>query len=191
MRRSISGVTHKPRPYMAWTSTLRIYRQRLRESPLATRLAKGAFWSLIGSIASRGLNLMSGVAVARILGKHDYGEFGMIQSTVGMLGVFAGFGMGLTATKHVAELRAVDPSRAGRVLALSTLVAWVTGCLMCLLMVIIAPWLASNTFATPSMSPLLRMAAPLLLFGGVNGAQTGALSGFEAFKRIAHVNIWA
>ena len=54
----------------------------------------------------------------------------MIQSTVGMFGVFAGFGLGLTATKHVAEFRQSDPDRAGRIIGLSGLFAIGPGGLM-------------------------------------------------------------
>lgn len=45
------------------------------------------------------------VTVARLLGNAVCGELGIIQSTVGMFGVFAGFGLRVTATKHVAEFR--------------------------------------------------------------------------------------
>ena len=69
----------------------------------------GAFWSLLGTVVSRGLSLASSVFVARWLGKESFGEFGVLQTTVGMFAVFAGFGMGLTATKHVAELRQATP----------------------------------------------------------------------------------
>ena len=69
------------------------------------RLARGVFWSMAGAVISRGLMLAAWVLVARMLGKTGYGELGMIQSTVGMFGVFAGFGLGLSATKHVAEFR--------------------------------------------------------------------------------------
>src|SRR5215475_10536595 len=79
------------------------WKERVVSSQLAYRLARGAFWSLVGSLISRGLGVVAGIGVARILGKNDYGELGMVQSTVGMFGVFAGFGMGLTANKHVAE----------------------------------------------------------------------------------------
>ena len=37
-------------------------------------------------------------------GQEDYGELGMIQSTVGMFGVFAGFGLGLTRQSIMATL---------------------------------------------------------------------------------------
>lgn len=164
---------------------------RIKASPLGYRLARGAFWSLAGSMISRGLGLVSGILVARMLGKHDFGRFGMIQSTVGMFSTFAGFGMGLTANKHVAEFRKTDPIRAGRIIALSSLVAWVTGSVMTVTLLVFAPWMAVHTLASPDMTGLLRAGALVLLLGGVNGAQTGALSGFEAFRAIARVNFVA
>jgi O-antigen/teichoic acid export membrane protein len=48
-----------------------------------------------------------------------------------------------------------------------------------------APWLAANTLAAPHLSGALRVGAALLLLGSVNGAQTGALVGFEAFGSVA------
>ena len=162
---------------------------RIEASPLAYRLARGAFWSLAGSLISRGLGLLAGVLVARLLGKHDYGQLGMVQSTTGMFGIFAGFGMGLTANKHVAEFKNKDRARAGRIICLSSLVSWTTGGLLTLVLLAFAPWLARNTLAAPEMTGLLRIGSLLLLLGGVNGAQTGALAGFEAFKTIARVNL--
>jgi len=123
------------------------------------------------------------------LGKTGFGELGMIQSTVGMFGAFAGFGLGLTATKHVAEFRQKDPAKAGRILALSNIVALVSGVTMSAVLFILAPWLAEKTLAAPQLAPLLRIGAGLLLFGALNGAQTGALAGFEAFRAIAKINL--
>lgn len=164
--------------------------QRIEESPMGYRLAKGVFWSITGSVISRGLMFVASIVVARILGKSGYGELGMIQSTVGMLGVFAGFGLGLTATKHVAELRKSDPERAGRILGLSGLLAIVTGGLMTLGLIIFAPWIAEHTINAPHLVDALRISALMLFFSALNGAQTGALSGFEAFKTITLVNLF-
>lgn len=169
---------------------LRPHLGRIRASPLGYRLAKGTFWSIAGAVISRGLMLVATVSVARILGKTGYGELGMIQSTVGMFGVFAGFGLGLTATKYVAEFRRSDPERAGRIIALSELVAIATGGLMALGLVIFAPWLAQHTINAPHLAGVLRIGAIILLISALNGAQTGALSGFEAFKTIAQVNLY-
>jgi len=164
---------------------------RIEASPLGYRLARGAFWSVVGSLISRGMGLLAGIVVARLLGNYDYGQLGMVQSTAGMFGIFAGFGMGMTANKHIAELKINAPERAGRIIGLSSLVSWATGGLMTAVLLIFAPWLAKHTLAAPEMTPLLRAGALLLLLGGVNGAQTGALAGFEAFKTIARVNLTA
>jgi O-antigen/teichoic acid export membrane protein len=106
-----------------------------------------------------------------------------------MFGTFAGFGMGLTATKYVAEFRTHAPAKAGRIIALSSLVAWCSGTTLALLLYGLAPWLAEHTLAAPHLARSLRISAPLLLLGAVNGAQVGALAGFEAFRRLARVNL--
>jgi O-antigen/teichoic acid export membrane protein len=170
---------------------LQVQWDRVDASPLGSRLARGAFWSLVGAVISRGLGLVASILVARMLGKEGFGELGMIQSTVGMFGTFAGFGLGLTATKHVAEFREKDPAKAGRILALSGVVAWVTGGVASLALALAAPWLAEHTIAAPQLADELRIGSLLVLLGAVNGAQTGALAGFEAFKRIAVVSLWA
>ena len=53
---------------------------KVQASPLAYRLARGAFWSVVGSLISRGLGLLAGILVARLLGKHDYGQLGMVHA---------------------------------------------------------------------------------------------------------------
>jgi len=137
---------------------------------------------------TRGLALIAAMAAARILGKVSYGELGIIQSTVGMFGTLAGFGMGTTATKYVAEFRCTDPDRAGRLIGLSSLVSWVTGLGLAFLLLLLSPWLCRQTLAAPGLTPYMQIASLLLLLNAVNGAQNGVLSGFEAFKTIARVN---
>jgi O-antigen/teichoic acid export membrane protein len=145
---------------------------------------------MAGAAISRSLMLAATVLVARMLGKTGYGELGMIQSTVGMFGVFAGFGLGLTATKHVAEFCRSDPDRAGRIIGLSELTAIVTGGVMALGLFIFAPWLAEHTINAPQLAGVLRISSLILFVNALIGAQTGALSGFEAFKTIAYVNLF-
>src|ERR1035437_408753 len=163
--------------------------KRIERSPIGNRLAKGVFWSMAGVAISRGLMVAAAVLAARILGKTDYGKLGMIQSTFGMFGVFAGFGLGMTGTKYVAEFHRSDPGRAGRIIALSVLVAIVSGGVMALGLFIFAPWLAAHTMDAPQMAGALRIGSLTLFVSALTGAQTGALSGFEAFKTIAYVNL--
>jgi O-antigen/teichoic acid export membrane protein len=113
----------------------------------------------------------------------------MIQSTVGMLGIFAGLGLGLTATKYVAQFRTLDPERTGRIIALGCAVAIVSGGVLAFGLVAFAPLLATKTLNAPALADELRIASILLFLNSFNGAQTGALAGFEAFRSIARINL--
>ena len=143
------------------------------------------FWSLAGAAIARGSALLASIMVARVLGKTGFGELGIIQSTIGMFGTFAGFGLGMTAAKFIAEFRTTDPLKAGRIRGLSSGFAWITSCSTAVVLFFMAPWLAAHTLAKPSLTGLLQIGSLFLLLTEVNGAQTGALSGFEAFKRVA------
>ena len=164
--------------------------QHFPHDSLRARFARGTFWSVAGAATSRACLLCASVVCGRLLGKAGFGELGMIQSTAGMFGIFAGLGLGLTTTKYVAQLRQSDPARAGRILALSSLVALVSGGLMAVLLVLSASALATSTLRAPELGVPLALGSGLVLFGALNGAQSGALAGFEAFKSIARVNFW-
>lgn len=158
---------------------------RVMASSIARRLLTGAFWSTVSMMVARGLTLAAAYVSSHLLGKVGFGELGIIQNTVGTFGAIAGFGLGLTATKYVAELRQTDPARAGRVIGLSDLVAFSTGLGMALLLVIFAPWLAAVSLKAPHLAFPLRLGALMIFFGAMNGALSGALAGFEAFRETA------
>ena len=143
----------------------------------------------MGSVIAQGLGLIASVVTARLLGNQGFGELAMIQSTTGMFGVVAGLGLGMTATKYVAEFRRSDPDRAGRIIGLSSLVALISGGVLSLCIVLCAPFLAKYTMAAPQLANPLRVASGLLFFNCINGAQTGTLLGLESFKGIAKANI--
>lgn len=166
-------------------------RELVPAGSLRARFTLGVFWSLAGAVVSRGFLLAASVVCARFLGKEGFGALGMVQSTAGMFGVFAGLGLGLTATKYVAEFRRQDPAKAGRILALSASVALIFGSMITVLLILLAPYIAKNVLATPQLAAPLALGSGLVFFGAMNGAQTGALAGFEAFKTIARVNILA
>jgi O-antigen/teichoic acid export membrane protein len=156
---------------------------------LRGRFTRGAVWSVVGAAISQGSSLAASVATARLLGREQFGQYGMIQSTVGMCGVFAGMGLGLTATKYVAELRQTDPERAGRIIALSTAVAIGAAAAVAVALLAIAPWLSAHTLNAPYLFPELRIGAGLMFLNALIGTQTGVLAGFEAFRTIARVNL--
>jgi O-antigen/teichoic acid export membrane protein len=156
---------------------------------LGTRFAQGASWSLLGMGAAQGLGVLGSIITARLLGKVTFGEFGMVTGTVGAFGVMAGLGLGVTATKYVAEHRSDDPLRAGQILGLATRVAALTGGAAALILFAIAPWLAAKTLNAPHLTGELRLGCVLLFLNALDGMQTGALAGLEAFKSTARVGI--
>jgi O-antigen/teichoic acid export membrane protein len=172
-----------------WVSVRR--REFLPPGSLPARFTLGVLWSLSGAVISRGFTLGAAIVCARILGKTGFGELGMIQSTVGTFGILAGLGLGLTATKYVAEFREQDASKVERILALSALAALVSGVFMTVLLIATADSLSRDVLAAPNLGAPLAVGAGLVFFGALNGAQTGALAGFEAFQTIAWVNALA
>lgn len=129
------------------------------------------------------------ILAARILGSEGFGKFGIVQSTIGVLGLFAGLGMGITNKRYVAELRDNDLDRCGRVIGYSFILSWLTTGFFCVLLLLSAQPIASGLLNSPTMSLELRMASLLLLFTGLNEAQIGVLSGLESFKKISNISI--
>lgn len=158
---------------------------RLRESPLGRRLVHGLTWSLVGLVASRGANLLGSIVAARILGETRFGELCAVQNTSGMFALFAGFGMGVTATKYVAEFRRTDPAKAARVLGLCHIFAWASGAVMSVGLFAFAGRMATGPLA--GLETVLRLGSLLPLFAAVTGMLTGALTGFESFRLLARL----
>jgi O-antigen/teichoic acid export membrane protein len=178
-----------PTEIRSWNGATKVISGVWAADSLRGRFARGAVWSLIGAVIAQGANLAASVITARLLGRDQFGEYGIILSTVGMLGVFAGLGLGVTATKYVAEFRSLNPERAGRIIALSSAVAIASGGFLALCLLAYAAPLAAKTLNAPTLATELRIASVLLFFNALNGAQTGALSGFEAFRDIARINL--
>ena len=152
------------------------------------RIAHGAFWSLLGTAASRLFTVASSILVARILGREGFGGYGIVQSTIAMFAVLADLALGATATKYVADYRIREPERASRILGFSVTVALVSASLAGLSLLALSSWLASESLYAPELASALRIGALLLFVSALNGVLRGALAGFEAFRAIARIN---
>lgn len=162
---------------------------RITAFELFSRLVRSAFWVVAGAVFSRGMLFVASIIIARLLGRELYGEFGIVRSTLNMFLVFAGFGLGLTATKHVAEYKLTNPSKAGRVIHLSVLFAVLMGAVVSLLLFVFAPLLVSNIMNAPHLVEELRIGSTVLFLSAICGAQMGVLNGFEEFKSVAKINL--
>lgn len=163
--------------------------ERLRGSQLAYRMMHGTFWSSLGSGGTQLMMLATSIVAARLLGKQQFGQYGVLMTTLGMFGVVAGFGIGATATRYISKFRVTDRERAGRIIGLSRLVAGVTGGLATMALFLAAPQLADRILAAPDLAPLLQLGSLQVLLSALNGAQYGILAGFEAFYGIARLSV--
>ena len=152
---------------------------------LRRRVASGAAWSVLGSGVSQGMALVAAALAARALGAGEYGSLVVAVGTCSLLAEVAGAGLAVAATRHVAEARAADPDRAGRLAGGAVSLAAAAGLLLAALQFVLAPWVAGSLLAAPELAPLLRAGAPLTLAASVCAAQAGALSGLEAFRGLA------
>ena len=162
---------------------------KIKESEIGNRIASGAFWSMVGTALSKVLVLIGGMFCARILGKEGFGEFGMIRSTITMFVVFGTAGLGLTATKHIAEYKKTAKFRIPSIYILTNGFAVISGLIVTIFILIISRYLVSNSLNSPQLLIPLRLGALLLFVTVLNGAQNGTLTGFESFREIAKNNV--
>lgn len=159
------------------------------QGTIQKRFTIGTLWTLIGSVFASALSVAVSIMVAREMGKQIYGEFGVIQSTITMFQTFAGFGLGVTATRYVAEFKTKDPGRAGRIIQLTNLVSICTGIITTILFIFLSDWISNKILAAPHLSNTLKLSSAILLLSAINGYQIGTLQGLESFKSIAFLNI--
>lgn len=158
-------------------------------SNIGKRLLLGVLWSISGGIVSGVLALFASVLIARILGQTIYGELSIIRSTVNTYAVFASFGLGITATKYISELRSFDKDRVGRIISLTVFFSLIIGTLIAFIILITAPYLASKGIKAPHLILELRIGAIMLLCIAINSSLTGILAGYELFKTIAKITL--
>lgn len=157
--------------------------------PLARRLARGTFWTLMSKGLGQGFSFLASMITARYLGAAGFGKLGIILVTVNMFAVVGSAGLSSVATKYVAQFRESDPERAGRVIGMSSAIALISGALVSIVLIAVAPWIATKILVAPTLARELRIGAVMLFFVSVNGYQVGALAGFEAFRSTAAANL--
>ena len=152
---------------------------------MAKKILKGSFWILLGNIVSKIMVFLATILVVRILGKNDYGQLSIIRSTIQMFVSLSAFGMGTTATKFIAQYRSSDANKVVNIYVVANAFAFGIATLTSILIYVFAHYIAYNMLNAPELLKDIRIAAIILFFSLLNGAQTGTLAGFEDFKRIA------
>lgn len=146
------------------------------------RFRTGIIWNFLGAASGFGTTFAVNVIVAKMLGRETFGRFTIVQNTLFTFCGLASLSMGLAATKYVAQFRASDPGKAGRILGLCSLVSAAAAAAVSLALIALAPWIADSQLKTPDLAFSLRMGAAFLFFTAMTGYQTGALAGLERYR---------
>lgn len=155
---------------------------------LKGRIFRAAYWSLVGAVCSRGLTFVASIILARTLNIEDFGAFSLVQSTLAFLAVFSTAGLGLTATKFVAQHRSIRPHEAQQFIHHTLILAAISGTLVACASFFFASTLARQVFGSSELADDLRIASPFLLFSAIAGVQTGVIVGLEQFRTLAAAN---
>ena len=154
-------------------------------APLLRRFVRGAFWSVVASLAARGLPVVAALVVARLLGREAYGQLGVVQNTLNLFTVLSGLGLGLSATRFVAHNRSTEPALAGIYARLAMRITVAAGGLLAVITFLAAPLLARAAYGEAALTQPLQLAAPVVIFAAINSAQMGILTGLEAWRPLA------
>jgi O-antigen/teichoic acid export membrane protein len=148
-----------------------------------------SFWAVIGSFVSKGLNFASIAWIARVLGPELFGEYNVIQTTVGMFGSLSGLGLGLAATKLIAELRDRDIIKVGRIINTLYLLSFIISFVVAVIFFSTAGLVSNSLLNNDKLTLLLQITSVIVVFDSINGVQNGVLIGFESFKEITFISL--
>lgn len=157
----------------------------MRPAGWVSRFGTDTFWSTLGNVVTQGLSFCSTMIIARLLSKAEFGEYAVFLSSVALLGVFAGVGLGIAITTRTAELRDRDPHELGTILSAAY---WSGGIvILCLNAIVIIAWAAfGDRVVQLRRDPLYVVLVILTLsLNTVAMLEAAELNGYQSFRSLA------
>jgi len=148
-------------------------------------------WNIVRWGVSQGATFAVNIASARALGRETFGAFGILQTSLQTFTQVASFSTASTATKYVAEFRATDPRRAGRIARLCQALVSASGLVVAAGVIALSGPIAARALGVPGLQAhvaVLGIAAFFTVAGLFHG---GVLAGLNRFDRLAAVSLVA
>ena len=158
------------------------FKKKLTKNTLGRKLIEGTSWTTLGTIMERGGNLASFAIAGNILTKINFGELGLLYSTVGMIGIFAGLGLSTTSTKYIAQYKDTDKEKTGRIIMLVFIISFVLSFSSALILFLSAGFIGSDIFNAEHLKFAIKYSAFFVLFEAMYKAQQGIIIGYEKFN---------
>jgi O-antigen/teichoic acid export membrane protein len=153
-------------------------------------LYKNSFWAVFGNGIGNFLMLLSGIFIARMLGKDLYGEYGMVKTTMYTMATFSTLAFGNTTTKFIADYIQKDLPSVKSIIKSSVWIVVLFSISTCVFL-----YLLSNKIALfvnePQLADAFKFLGVLIIFRALNTLGAGLLGGFKDFKHVGINNIVA
>lgn len=151
---------------------------------LYSKIFTNSFWILSGNVVSKLVLLVATILMTKYLNKEEYGQFGIIKSTILMFVMFASMELGITATKYVSQYKSSDKLRVENIVGLSNLFSVVISFILAIVVYCFSSSIA-NQINAPSLVQEIKISSIILFFASLNGVQAGVLAGLERFKELS------
>ena len=157
---------------------------KLLQNDVNRRIFNHSIWILLGNIISKTTLLLSTILVSKILLKEEYGQFGILKSTIIMFSAFAGLELGLTATKYISQYKNSNKEKVENIIGLSNFFSISISFLIALLIYFFSDEIA-HWINAPNLSLCIKVSSFIILFSSINGIQNGIFAGLEKFKELS------
>ncbi len=155
---------------------------------IVNKFTRAISYTFIGSVVARLCGVLIGVLVARVLGSSSLGLYAIVQSTIGLFATFFGLGLGLTATKMIAQHYINSSEVIGRILGLLFLALVLSIVFGSSIYLWSLPIIVKNIYSIPNLMPLLRIGLFWFSFLTLGQFLEAVLIGFQAFRSQMVVN---
>ncbi len=137
----------------------------------------------------RAFSLLTNILIARLLGKEDFGAYGILLSTLDTFWLFGGLALGYSMIKFTAQYAGRDPAKVGHLLSAARAILFISAGGLTLLLVLSSDRIATGMLNRPALGGILSLGALYLFFRTINNCQLGTLIGLGAFSATARINI--
>ncbi|MEJ5207446.1 MAG: oligosaccharide flippase family protein [Burkholderiaceae bacterium] len=128
------------------------------------------------------------ILIARALGITEYGVYGLLFGTIGLVASTAGLQMGLTATVFVARYKQDAQAKVAAVISVVSRFGWMVAGAILLLTIPFTENISEYLLQSSSYQLAVLLGAVFVGASIVSGIQNGVAQGLELFGPIAKVN---
>lgn len=152
------------------------------------KLFRDSFWAIWGNFVGKGLSLLAGIFIAKLLGRDVFGEFSIIKNTVLSFSILSTFGLGYSTTKFIAENKLERLHLIPGIILKSKIITLIFSSLIGLIIILNSSAIALNILKASYLANVLRFISIWIILNAFTTTQIGILAGLGLFKSLSKIN---